>query len=241
MYRIKNEEHHIELSLKHTSKVCDEIVILDDGSTDKTVEICNSFSNVVDIHMQKDLPYDEWRDRTKLLEMALKRKPDYLLGLDADHVFQPGSDKLLFHEIKNFPDITYFKLQNYEMWDHPNQRRCDGYNGNTWQPRLCKVPANPEKMEYAKYDGPLNIHIPAVPQNMPGNDFPMFSGVKILHYGKFTPEKRKQKFDFMNKIDPNNEDWDGYKHIISGEGKHSGPNGMEFEILKKGDFLPNVV
>ena len=241
MYRIKNEERWIKHSLKYASKVCDEIVILDDGSTDSTVEICQSFPNVVDIHMQKDLPYDEWRDRTKLLEMALKQNPDYLLGLDGDHVLEPDADKLLFYELEQYPEVNFFKLQNYEMWDHPNQRRCDGRMGNIWQLRLCKVPTNPEILEYAKYDGPINIHIPAVPQNMAGLSFPIFSSVKVFHYGKYTEEIRKKKFDFVNKIDPNNEYWDGYKHIISGEGKHSGPNGMEFEILKKGKFISEIV
>lgn len=80
MYRVKNEGRWIQKSLESISDLCSKIVILDDGSTDDTVEICKSFSNVVDIHHQENVPLDEHRDRTNLLTMALKQNPDYLLA-----------------------------------------------------------------------------------------------------------------------------------------------------------------
>ena len=48
-YRVKNEERFIEKSLESVMDICSEIVIYDDNSTDKTVEICSSFDKVVDI------------------------------------------------------------------------------------------------------------------------------------------------------------------------------------------------
>ena len=86
MYRIKNESRWIEQSLKSISDICEEIVILDDGSTDDTVKICENFSQVVDIHSQKNLPFDETRDKNTLLKMALSRNPDFILTLDGDEV-----------------------------------------------------------------------------------------------------------------------------------------------------------
>ena len=90
MYRIRNEERWIEKSLEATSEVCQEIVILDDCSTDKTLSICKKFPNVVDIHHQEGLPFDETRDRNKLLKMALKRNPDAILSLDGDEILMPN-------------------------------------------------------------------------------------------------------------------------------------------------------
>ena len=81
-YRIKNEERWIEKSLESVLDICSEVVILDDGSTDDTLSICKKFSKVVDINHQEGLPFDETRDRNKLLKMALKRKPDIILSLD---------------------------------------------------------------------------------------------------------------------------------------------------------------
>ena len=81
-YRIKNEEKWIKKSLESILDICSEVVILDDGSTDDTLSICKKFSKVVDINHQEGLPFDETRDRNKLLKMALKRKPDIILSLD---------------------------------------------------------------------------------------------------------------------------------------------------------------
>ena len=91
MYRLKNDERWIAKSIESILEICSEIVILDDGSTDKTVEICSKYDKVVDICQQKDLPFDETRDRNLLLEMALKRKPDIFLSMDGDEILMPFS------------------------------------------------------------------------------------------------------------------------------------------------------
>ena len=63
MYRIKNEERWIEKSINSILDICSEIVILDDGSIDNTLEICQSFDQVVDISHQSNLPLDQVRDK----------------------------------------------------------------------------------------------------------------------------------------------------------------------------------
>ena len=112
MYRVKNEERWIQKSLESISDLCSKIVILDDGSTDNTVEVCQSFSNVVDIYQQKDLQIDEHRDRTRLLKMALDQNPDYLLALDGDEIFMPKSKDILLEELETiYPDKSMFQFQ----------------------------------------------------------------------------------------------------------------------------------
>ena len=46
---------------------------------------------------------------------------------------------------------------------------------------------------------------------------------------------RQKKFKFCNQLDPNSVEQDGYRHLISGKGKHSGPSGMELITLP--DFM----
>jgi hypothetical protein len=50
---------------------------------------------------------------------------------------------------------------------------------------------------------------------------------------------RKQKYDYYTKTDPDSVLTGAYKHMISGEGKFSGPNGIELEQLPK-EFTVNL-
>ena len=55
IYRVKNESRFIEQSLKSVMDICTEIIILDDNSSDDTVEICSSIDKVKEIIKQADL------------------------------------------------------------------------------------------------------------------------------------------------------------------------------------------
>lgn len=232
VYRLKNEERWIAKSIESILDICSEIVILDDGSTDKTIEICSEYDKVVDIHHQENLPFDETRDRNLLLKMALERKPDFILSLDGDEMLMPFSKEILFEELTVFyPQSTVFEFQILTLWDKSNQIRCDGIYSNTWQKRLFRVGTNSEDlfMDETPYGG--NAHCSSVPNNVPKFDNPVRSNVKILHYGSFDNSIRKQKYEFVRKIDPNNNVTHDYIHMIDAKGPLSGKHGFEFKII----------
>ena len=86
---IKNEEHIIERCIKSALPLIDSALIVDTGSTDKTVSVVSSF------FMSKKIPFkvitEKWRDfatnRTSALKHArLEHGADYLLMIDADDV-----------------------------------------------------------------------------------------------------------------------------------------------------------
>ena len=111
MYRVKNESRWIKKSIESVSKISDEIIILDDGSTDNTIEICESFNTVIEIHKQKNIPYDETRDKNILLKKVLKRNPDFILSLDGDEILQSNTRDILFEEICVLhPKINVFEF-----------------------------------------------------------------------------------------------------------------------------------
>ena len=147
MFRLQNEERWIEKSLKHASSICEEIVVLDDGSTDDTVKICKSFENVVDIHQQNGVPFDDSRDKNTLLKMALKRKPDFILTLDGDQILQHNAKEILLEEINVlYPDSAVFEFQQLLIWDKPNQYRYDGILGYTWIKKLVRISKQPKDL-----------------------------------------------------------------------------------------------
>ena len=235
MYRIKNEERWIKKSLESVLDICSEVVILDDGSTDNTLEICQSFDKV-DVTHQDELPTDEVRDMTKLLKMTIKKKPEYILAFDGDEILAPNSKEILSEELDIlYPDSKIFEFQFLYFWDELNKIRYDGLYGKTWQPRLLKIDSNSSKLSIKKSNYSGNLHCGSIPISPKLSEKLIRSNVKIFHYGNFDNNTRQKKFKFYNKHDPNIVEQDGYTHIISEKGRHSGPSGIEFITLP--DFM----
>jgi len=232
IYRIKNEERWIAKSIESVLDICSEIVILDDGSTDKTLEICSNYDKVVDICSQENLPFDETRDRNLLLKMALKRKPDIILSMDGDEMLAPFSKEILFEELNVlYTQSSVFEFQFLSLWDKYNQIRFDGIYSNTWQKRLFRVGKNAEDlcMDETPYGG--NAHCSGVPNNISNFDNPIRSNVKFLHYGSFDKSIRKQKYELVTNLDRNNSVTHNYIHMIDAKGPLSGKHGFEFRTI----------
>ena len=88
-----NEEKKLERTLKSLS-FCDEIVIVDSGSTDKTIEIAKRYTDKVF--------YQEWLGYGKQKNFAIsKLSTDWVLSVDADEVVSDGLKNEILEELKN--------------------------------------------------------------------------------------------------------------------------------------------
>jgi len=236
IYRIRNEERWIKKSLESISEICQEIIILDDCSTDNTVEICKKFPNVVEIYERKDeLPLDEVRDKKIIWEMAMKRNPDFILKLDGDEVFAPNSKDIIFNEIMNlYPNDLNFSLQLMYIYDKPNQWRTDAWFDDIYHIRLIRINEYTKDLEFEESGYPGNAHSLHLP---PTKYVPVRSDVKILHYSLYDKKIRTRKFDYFHEVDPGGSDFNGYKDLISGDLDESI---LELKTLPEGEFLKDI-
>ena len=152
----------------------------------------------------------------------------------------PNASEVLFEEISTiYSNSDVFDFQFLTLWDNVNTIRTDGIFGNYWQKRLLRMKNQPLSLLFVENDNPGNIHCGGIPPSSVGFTNPAKSSVKIFHLASLDNKVRKRKYDYYTKTDPDSVLTGAYKHMISGEGKFSGPNGIELEQLPK-EFTVNL-
>lgn len=118
----KNEEKHVE-RWYNSSSDADIHLILDTGSSDKTIEIAKSLGIIVDQKIFDPFKFDEARNA------ALDMVPgdiDFCISLDMDEVLLDGWREQLESSIIDQPNCTQFEYQFI------NSRLPDGSPLQTW-------------------------------------------------------------------------------------------------------------
>jgi len=114
MLRVKDGILFIERWLGRMENLVDEIVVVDNGSTDGTFEIIKRHPKVT--MLERTEGFHEGRDRIILLEMAKKRNPDWLIGLDVDEIFEDALERKHLDKMMNSRIFNAFGFRRYHMW-----------------------------------------------------------------------------------------------------------------------------
>jgi glycosyltransferase involved in cell wall biosynthesis len=100
-----NEEKNIHIALDSAYDMADEVVIIDGGSTDKTIQIAKSYGPKVKIY-EVDNPPNFLLNKERAIEKA---KNEWILQLDADEAVTPELKK----EINSILDNPNPEINGY--------------------------------------------------------------------------------------------------------------------------------
>jgi glycosyltransferase involved in cell wall biosynthesis len=236
MIRAKNEARWIEAVVRSLLPLCDRVYVMDDHSTDSTVEICGRYMRVSVLPSPFDEnDFSETRDKTWLLDWIANDAPyTHVACIDGDEELEPeGPQKLrnLFRRGK----VKSAMGRVVYLWDEKNQWRTDGIYGNFHRPSFFEINRDdPHAMSFhSLYGNKTSLHCTNVPFGLIRDSVP--TDINLLHYGYMHREDRLRKYEYYSTLkDPGNEIEDYYRHMVIGDVYppdsrflHAGPLALE--------------
>ncbi|MGC5774645.1 glycosyltransferase [Paenibacillus pabuli] len=212
MLQVRNERgRYLEEVLDDLSEFVDEIVIVDDASTDGTPDICRAYPKVVRLEvLEKPLFAEEWRLRNALWQAAVGTDPDWLLSVDADELYSTEA-KNAIRSLINQEHSDWIAFRFYDMWGGRTHYRED----NLWGLHRRHTASLVRYMPGYPYFYPQqNHHVPRLP--LPCTVLPGISTeLKVQHLGwAGSLEDRVRKYLRYKRIDPHGE-WGSLEHYES--------------------------
>lgn len=212
MLQVRNERsRYLEEVLHDLSEFVDEIVIVDDASTDGTPDLCKAYPKVIRLEvLEKPLFAEEWRLRNTLWQAAAGTCPDWLLSVDADELYSSEAKKAIRALIdQEYAD--WFAFRFYDMWGGRTHYRED----DLWCLHKRHTASLVRYMPGYPYFYPQqNHHVPRLPSSctvLPG----VSTELKVQHLGwAGSLEDRVRKYLRYKRIDPGGE-WGSLAHYES--------------------------
>lgn len=113
MLRVKDGIIFIKDWLENMGSLVDEIVVVDNGSTDGTLEILKKHPNVVELRQTEG--FHEGRDKILAYQLARSRNPDWVLWLDVDEIFERRLTKTILQKMMRKSGISAYRFRRYHF------------------------------------------------------------------------------------------------------------------------------
>ena len=175
---VRNEEWILEKSLKTASLFADHIIVADQGSIDRTPEICKQFPKVIYIKN----PSEKFNERERRKILLSKAREFYgnnlIFALDADEILTANvlKPKILEKLVKQIKPGMSVMLQWIMVWKNPFQYRYD--NLPEWRYNWKHfIYWDDRKMSFDD----TKIHSTRAPKEALSN-YIKLGDIKVLHY-----------------------------------------------------------
>lgn len=197
---VKNEaDRYLRQVLENAKTYITDAVIIDDGSTDNSVQMCREILHNIPLHLVQNKVSkfsNEHELRRQQWEETAKVNPDWIVILDADEIFE-NKFAVDVQELIKKPNVDAYYFRLYDFWDE-NHYRDDRFwqAHNYFRPFLIRY--RPEMSyvwnETAQHSGRLPKNINQLPYEL--------SPLRLKHYGWSRKEDREAKYDRYMKLDP---------------------------------------
>jgi glycosyltransferase involved in cell wall biosynthesis len=191
MLRVKNQILTINDCLTKLSDIVDEIVIVDNSSTDGTLQEYKKFPKIVTV--KKTKRFHEGRDKILAHDLAKKRNPDWIIWVDGDEIFESNTTRDDFLKYLNNPKINLVKFRMYNFWFSKKRFRVDGF----WQ----RYNSQPQRQMWRNtsnaYFRNLKFHNGGIMGIKSGT---ITSHIRIKHYGFIHKKQIRTKYKTYNKL-----------------------------------------
>ena len=190
---VYNEERHIGRCLESLSNFIDGIVILDDGSTDRTLEILSQYPKVWQILRTRPESKRNWydaRNHLRLNRALAEFNPDWVIRIDADETFDDAM-KLHLPKLANAaPDIRAFAFRRHLFDETEGKCSVSGldtvrmYRYSPWSSFATR-----------------RLHVQFEPVDITSPQIRM-TNIRLWHHTGYTDRLREERFEKFAKADP---------------------------------------
>lgn len=204
--RIKDAMPTIRECLDSVSRVADAICIVDNGSTDGTLDVYEDYPKVVRVEHTEGL--DEPRDRAVMDRMWREEQADWVLFIDSDEVLEPRISRELVQKWMSQDEYSSVWFRHVHFWGDKQHYRVD----QRWKPRHRRgiFRGFPE----ATLKTQAHIH-PNIVHDLKGRQ--LLTDYAVWHYGHIDMERNQARQRFYREVqDPaDSPNWTGmtYDHM----------------------------
>ncbi|MFT4468516.1 glycosyltransferase family A protein [Arthrobacter sulfonylureivorans] len=196
----------------------DDVIVLDDGSTDESLEILASsdcITEIIRINPEEKTEWNEPRNRELLVSAGQALGATWFVAYDADE----RPDARLWKEWQRLTEeadvagAIGISQPLRELWDRPDQYRSDGIWGRKRKISIFQNIGPDHQFDPAQWHGEW------YPAQFLGTDSFLMSDLNLYHLKMLRAADREQRMMRYLQLDPNREFQEaGYEYLVDEAG-----------------------